>query len=1254
MSQQPHTNTNKQDQPSRLARSLLMAVCSVLLLVLMVLFTQPGNAFIWRQLTHFLPALSGELTGGTVLTGWRIKNLQWHDPQFSFQAKTLAFGWQPEQLFFQSLPITLFEIQQATLKIAPSNATALKTTDKTTLNTTKPVTMPIDVWVQQVNIQNLTVISDTVEVSVGAFKGRAQLVNNEIFIPEALTSNLQIVHKPATSNDKLQTQLPEIALPIPIHLQKFVLTNASFEQGEMVEPLARLELSFDWQSTQINNLQVNAQQARADVQASGSIELSGNYPLALNLTGVLHEDFNRPELAAIKGEQFSLQAHGDLQQLQLQLDTQGVVNGSLAGRVSALTAQFNLQATWPRLQWPLQAAAPEYSMGAGTLEVAGNLNNFRLGLDTVVSPRNLPASQLSLQSTGSLTRLDINELTLGPANSPEKPVKLSGQLSWHQGIHWQGKLLLSQLQPQYWFPNVAGLLNGTVNTTFSLQKENWQLSLSKLAVTGSLFNKTVAANGRVDLASSPHSLFSGEVHQLTASLGDNHVSVSGKIGPQLALQASVAANALEGLSADLEGSIMATAKLGGTHEAPELSFAIESPSFYYQDLSIKALKASGEFTRFAILAGKATINIGALNQGELELNNVALQLSGDEKNHQLRLQSQGNPLSATALLNGQWRSGTNSLGVWQGQLTSGQITTPVDQWALEQPLTLRISAQELALSKQCWLSAAAQLCINASTVSAMQGSTHFSLTNFNLSNITPMLPANLKWQGLLFGSGEIQWQDQQPTVHLKVHTTPGTLSNNAEALSTPLSYEALSAVVNIANDNLQAQFDLQSAQFGDAHLELAVNNLSTNRTLQGQIAIPTMHLNPLQPLLPELQNIHGTLSADARMGGTLETPLLFGTVKLSNGEVLAELDKVDIKNLNAELQVHGNKGELSGNMAWGKGDLQLTGQLEWHQLPLRGVIKAKGKNLSIRLPGLLELKASPDLTLTLGETESLSGKILIPQARVKIKQLPKQAIASSADVVIIQRGNRQTTTSTGPQLAIKVDVVLGNDITIDAYGLKSQLSGQLMLDQQPNKSMAANGSIQLINGRYHQFGQDLLIKEGRIIFSGPLTSPYLSVNAVRNPETIESDVVVGINVSGSPTKPNFSIYSDPNMAQEEQWSYLLRGHPLDGGDSSAVEAMLVGFGVSQFGGVVSSIGEKIGFSDVTIDTRGSGDDTQVTIGGNLSSKLRLQYGAGIFNAISEVKVRYELMPRLYVQAISGVARAVDLFYQFRVDLNAKQ
>ena len=72
--------------------------------------------------------------------------------------------------------------------------------------------------------------------------------------------------------------------------------------------------------------------------------------------------------------------------------------------------------------------------------------------------------------------------------------------------------------------------------------------------------------------------------------------------------------------------------------------------------------------------------------------------------------------------------------------------------------------------------------------------------------------------------------------------------------------------------------------------------------------------------------------------------------------------------------------------------------------------------------------------------------------------------------------------------------------------------------------------------------------------------------------------------------------------------------------------------------MVSYLGDSVGISDLSLGTSGSGDDTQITVGGNIAPELRIEYGAGIFNAISVVKVRYELIPRLYLQAVRALIR----------------
>ena len=71
-----------------------------------------------------------------------------------------------------------------------------------------------------------------------------------------------------------------------------------------------------------------------------------------------------------------------------------------------------------------------------------------------------------------------------------------------------------------------------------------------------------------------------------------------------------------------------------------------------------------------------------------------------------------------------------------------------------------------------------------------------------------------------------------------------------------------------------------------------------------------------------------------------------------------------------------------------------------------------------------------------------------------------------------------------------------------------------------------------------------------------------------------------------------------------------------------------------------------GISGVGIDTAGSGESQQVVVSAYLLPGLQVKYGVGIFDSLATLTLRYRLMPRLYLEAVSGVNQALDLLYRF--------
>ena len=67
--------------------------------------------------------------------------------------------------------------------------------------------------------------------------------------------------------------------------------------------------------------------------------------------------------------------------------------------------------------------------------------------------------------------------------------------------------------------------------------------------------------------------------------------------------------------------------------------------------------------------------------------------------------------------------------------------------------------------------------------------------------------------------------------------------------------------------------------------------------------------------------------------------------------------------------------------------------------------------------------------------------------------------------------------------------------------------------------------MELKDGTYQSYGQDLAIERGLLIFNGPLDSPQLDIRATRQID----DIVAGIHLTGTPAALLSTVYSEPAM-----------------------------------------------------------------------------------------------------------------------------
>lgn len=217
-------------------------------------------------------------------------------------------------------------------------------------------------------------------------------------------------------------------------------------------------------------------------------------------------------------------------------------------------------------------------------------------------------------------------------------------------------------------------------------------------------------------------------------------------------------------------------------------------------------------------------------------------------------------------------------------------------------------------------------------------------------------------------------------------------------------------------------------------------------------------------------------------------------------------------------------------------------------------------------------------------------------------------------------------------------------------GLDARLTGKLALRADEDRLPTASGGIRVAEGTYSAYGQRLTIERGIISFSGPLDNPGLDIVAMRKNQTVEA----GVAITGTASAPKVSLVSKPEVPDADKLSWLVLGHGLDGtskADAGLVSAAAVALlAQGDSAALQARISRATGLDEIGVRGGGTGlQDSVVTLGKRLSSKLYLVYEQGLFAAGNAVKLRYALSPRWTVQTQTGGDHAIDIFYNLLFD-----
>jgi translocation and assembly module TamB len=458
---------------------------------------------------------------------------------------------------------------------------------------------------------------------------------------------------------------------------------------------------------------------------------------------------------------------------------------------------------------------------------------------------------------------------------------------------------------------------------------------------------------------------------------------------------------------------------------------------------------------------------------------------------------------------------------------------------------------------------------------------------------------------------------------------------------TLLLYENLKLQAALEGTHATANLTAGLMSGGNLRATLGVKDLvAATPGLDGRINVDMPTLKPFGAFVPTIANLDGTVNAEIMVGGTVAAPEIIGNVDAQ--KLQADLGKLGIELRDGRVRGDARRGggfELAASVASGKGHLELAGTMDE-----RGAIEARirGQNFQAADMPAADVIVTPDLQLT-GNPKAylLKGELTIPRADINLQKLPQDKSPNvSPDVVVIRNGREVEPASRASALPLEavVTVKLGQNIKITGYGLESTVNGELVVRESPGVPTTGSGQL-LVAGTYKAYGQDLTIKDGRLLFAGsPLDNPRLAIVAMRE---IDDDLSTGLRIAGSAQQPVITVISDPNVGEADALSYLVTGRSLNevgsasGSSQDALASATRSLEGAGAGLVAKRIGKRLGLDEATVEENEMIGGSALTIGEYLSPRLYLSYGVGLFEPGEVIALRYKLSDDVGVRVQRG-------------------
>ena len=958
--------------------------------------------------------------------------------------------------------------------------------------------------------------------------------------------------------------------------------------------------------------------------------------------------------------------------INLTLSGQGSLNDtlSLSGRIENVPgvqgASFVLTASPTKLGLPLSAEIRadkvEISgaiVNAVDVNLSGKAVDYALNATAKalypVDEKHSVTADIVIRGKGSEVASHLTDFSI---LSNVGRVQIDGQANWEKNVRFAAALNLSGLNTKEVLPQTPLTVDGSFVIWGERQNGRWKAKLQDLTVLGELRGQSLALTGAVE----SHGNGIVEAPELYFAVGNNTFEFSGKADfakdiPELDFKTKIDAPDFGLVDPNLLGSVKGTLAVTGTTRLPVINADLTARNIDYFGTTLKRGHLTGRMRSRDVVSGRLTLQLTDFKTQGVDMRKATIELRGNELRHNLTVHTEGTPISVDAKISGIYE---RMLGNWAGALAELKVKTAYGPVTLEKPMRLAYvpDLNRANVSKACLAHTHARLCLendlkidltNRSDLRILIG-----LPKFDLAFIKQYFPGRFVADGIIKANADVTLPaglSELPRGRVTVRAQDISTKYRMDLSDLKVGFNSVQLSFANAKDSIEGNWKIDIKDNGDIEGSLRMSDLFNTRTVDGTLKFVAVDATLVNSFLSPGESAEGQWFGNLRFAGTLEEPLIYGRTGLFNAKLDSTKLPFEMLPSDIKLTFNGNSSTLEGHLKTPQGEVALNGSADWRTIGEgKAIVTTKGSNLRVTLPPDIEFDLTTDVTCEASsDLIKLDGAISIPWAKVSVSKLPASAVDVSDDVVRLDRPRAKKKAAGKPiPIESNLRIHIGDDVRVEAMGLKARLTGNLNVIQD-NGTLGLTGQISVPSGSFKAYGQDLLVRRGEFHFVGAVANPLLDLEAIRNPDRTADDVIAGIRVTGSVDSPQVAVFTDPVKSETEALSYLIRGEGLDpsgDSDNTMITSALINLGLSQGSHVFESLGDAVGISGLGFETEGVGDSSQLVVSGYVLPGLKVKYGVGIFDSLATLTLRYRVIPRLYVEAVSGVDQALDLLYSF--------